>query len=221
MNTRHVLAVLAPPVAAMLARSLGRTLRTTTVGVEALAPFWTAQRPLIYVVWHGRTLMAPWIHACLREGRGARHATVLASRSEDGAIAACYAASFGIGVVRGSSSRGGATALRTLTAALRSGSDVVIVPDGPRGPSGRVQPGVVALAALSGALIVPFAFSACPARRLRTWDAFLLPAPFARAAAVFGAPLAISREADRERAVKDVQAALDETTAVADGLVRR
>ena len=54
---------------------------------------------------------------------------------------------FGLAVVRGSSSRGGAQALRALAAAVRAGEDVAVVPDGPRGPRERVQPGVVALAA--------------------------------------------------------------------------
>lgn len=221
MIARRVSITLAPPLASTLTRWLGRTLRMTTVGLDGARARWAAKQPSIYVIWHGRILMASWVNALTRRRYGAPRAIVLASRSDDGEIVARYAACFGLGVVRGSSSRGGATALRRLAGILESGDDVVIVPDGPRGPRGRVQPGVVALAALSGAAIVPFAFGASPARTLHTWDAFLVPAPFARAAAVFGAPLGISRDADRERATKDVQAALDEATALADEIVRR
>ena len=221
MNAANVLAILAPSLAATTVRMLGATLRMTITGTEALAPLWAARHPLIYTVWHGRILMTPWINERLRRSDGARPATVLASRSRDGELVARYVCRFGLSVVRGSSSWGGAVALRALAAALEGGHDVVIVPDGPRGPSGRLQPGVVALAALTHAPIVPLAFSARPARRLPTWDGFLVPAPFARAAATFGAPLAIARTADRERAMKDVQAALDEATASAERLVAR
>jgi len=61
--------------------------------------------------------------------------------------------------------------------------------------------------------------AARPARRLASWDAFLLPLPFARCALVLGEPLAIAPDCDRERAAKDIAHALDETTAAADRLV--
>src|SRR5439155_486261 len=120
--------------------------------------------------------------------------------SRDGGLVGGYVRRFGLDVVRGSSSRGGVTALRALVTAVRAGRDVALVPDGPRGPRGQLGPGVVALAGLTGAPVVPVGFAARPANRLATWDAFLVPAPFARAAVVFGAATTIARDADRERA---------------------
>ena len=134
----------------------------------------------------------------LRRTRGARLARVLASRSRDGELVARWVQRFGlVGRARLVVARR-AQALRALAAAVRAGEDVAVVPDGPRGPAERVQPGVVALAALTGAPVVPFGFSARPARRLHSWDRFMVPLPFARAAVVFGAAAAVSREADRE-----------------------
>jgi hypothetical protein len=75
---------------------------------------------------------------------------------------------------------------------------------------------VVTLAALTGAPIVPLAFAARPARRLRSWDEQLVPFPFARGVLVFGEPISVHRDADRERAAKDVERALNDTTADAD-----
>ena len=121
-------------------------------------------------------------------------------------------------MVRGSSSRGGAAAIRALVGTLGQGRDVAVVPDGPRGPCCRLQPGVVALAALTGVPVVPLALGARPARRLRSWDAFLIPAPFARCGAVFGAPVAVARAADRARAAKDLERGLLDVTAAADRL---
>jgi lysophospholipid acyltransferase (LPLAT)-like uncharacterized protein len=108
--------------------------------------------------------------------------------------------------------------VRALAAAVGRGEDVVVVPDGPRGPSRRLAPGVVGLAAMTGAPVVPLGFSASPARMLASWDRFMVPLPFARAAFVLGAPIAVSRATDREQARREIEAALDEVTAAADSL---
>ncbi|HET7340934.1 MAG TPA: DUF374 domain-containing protein, partial [Methylomirabilota bacterium] len=108
MNVPLALAI---PLGTGAVRVLGATLRLREEGVDALRPLWAAGRPLIYAVWHSRILMVPWVNARLRRTRGARAAHVLASRSRDGELAARWVARFGLPVVRGSSSRGGATAL--------------------------------------------------------------------------------------------------------------
>lgn len=213
------LAVGAPVLAALAVRMLAPTLRMTACGIDHVRPLWASGRPLIYVVWHGRVLLMPWISVGLRQRHGARRVTVLASRSRDGALAGAYVHRFGLAVVRGSSSRGGAAGLRALAGALSSGEDVALVPDGPRGPRCRLQPGAVALAALTGAPIVPLAYGARPAHRLSTWDEMLVPVPFGRCALVVGTPMTIARHADRERARTDVERALSEVTAAADRLV--
>jgi lysophospholipid acyltransferase (LPLAT)-like uncharacterized protein len=210
------LASAAPALAAAAVRGLGLTLRLTVAGTGAVAPAWRDGRSLIYALWHGQLLMAPWLAARLADLRGRRTIRVLASRSRDGELMARFAARFGLPAVRGSSSRGGAAALRALAATLRAGDDVVIAPDGPRGPRERVQPGVAALAAITGAPVVPVAFAARPAWRLRSWDAFLVPAPFARCAVVFGEPVRIARDEEREPARRRLERALAAATAAAE-----
>jgi lysophospholipid acyltransferase (LPLAT)-like uncharacterized protein len=210
---------LGPPLAAALVRLLGATLRVSVTGAEELRPHWAAGRPLVYAVWHGRILMVPWLNARVGRTHGARAVTVLVSRSRDGEIVARFIRRFGLDAVRGSSSRGGAVAARALVRRIRRGRDVAVIPDGPRGPRGQLQPGVVALAALTGAPIVPLAVAARPAWRLATWDELMIPLPFARCALVFGSPVAVARDADRERAAKDVARSLDEAAAAADRLV--
>lgn len=212
---------LAATLAAALVRLLGLTLRVRAAGVEALLPLWRSRRPLIYAVWHGRILMVPWMNARLRRRAGARLVRVLASRSRDGEIVAAFVRRFGLEAARGSSSHGGAAGLRALASTLAGGGDVAVVPDGPRGPRERLQPGVVALAALSGAPVVPLAFAARPARRLGSWDRLLVPWPFARCAVVFGEPITVARDTDRDVAGKELERALAEVTAAADRLVAR
>jgi lysophospholipid acyltransferase (LPLAT)-like uncharacterized protein len=211
--------MLGPPLAAALVRGLGLTLRVTLRGVDPLVPLWHDKRPLIYVIWHGRILMVPWLNARLRTTHGARAPRVLVSLSRDGELMARFAGQFGLDVVRGSSSRGAGAAVRALAAALDGGEDVAVVPDGPRGPREAFQPGAVALAALTGARIVPVAVAAHPARRLPTWDEFLIPLPFSRCAAVFGEAVGVPRDCDRARACLEMERTLTAVTTAADRMV--
>src|SRR5262245_2112056 len=112
----------APPSAALAVRLLAPSLSVTR-DERAVMPLWQAGTPVIYAVWHGRILLLPWLY-------GARRARVLASHSRDGDLVARYISRFGLEAVRGSSSRGGAEALRLLTRSIKQGRDVVVVPDG-------------------------------------------------------------------------------------------
>jgi lysophospholipid acyltransferase (LPLAT)-like uncharacterized protein len=185
-----------------------------------MRPLWASARPAIYAIWHGQILMVPFVTERLGRSRGTRAIHVMASRSRDGELLARVVRRFGFGAVRGSSSRAGARALRLLARRVRAGHDVAITPDGPRGPAGQAQPGVVVLADLTRAPIVPVAFAACPVWRLPSWDDFEIPGPFARGAIVFGPPLHFEGTGDRTILLKDLQAALDEATDRARRAVR-
>jgi lysophospholipid acyltransferase (LPLAT)-like uncharacterized protein len=198
-----------------LALAIGPTLGTIAVGALARTltirreegpaqPLWAKRTPVIYVVWHGRVLLLPYLY-------GARGCRVLASRSRDGELVARWASRFGLIPVRGSSTRGGGEALRLLTRVLRNGGEVVVVPDGPTGPREVLKPGVIALARLSGAPIVPLAVGAAREWRLGSWDGFRIPKPFVRCVVRFGEPMRVRSDADRaaqEAARKDVEASL-------------
>ena len=192
-----------PGLGAIAVRALAATLHVQREE-GTVAALWAARAPVIYAVWHGRILLLPYLY-----GRRGIHA--LASRSRDGEMVARWIRRFGLEPVRGSSTRGGGEALRVLTRALRGGREVVVVPDGPRGPREVLKPGVIALARLSGAPIVPAAVGASREWRLRSWDEFRIPRPFARCVVRFGEPIHVGRGADRageEAARKDVEAAL-------------
>jgi lysophospholipid acyltransferase (LPLAT)-like uncharacterized protein len=205
-----------PALGAIALRVLAATLHVRREEAT-IAPLWDARAPLIYAVWHGRLLLLPYLY-------GHRGARTLTSRSRDGELVANWIRRFGLDPVRGSSSRGGGEALRVLTRALRSGHEVVVVPDGPRGPREVLKPGVIALARLSGAPIVPVAVGASREWRLRSWDEFRIPRPFARCVVRFGEPIHVSRGARRtgeEAARKEVEAALRGLSWQVDEEVRR
>ena len=100
--------------------------------------------------------------------------------------------------MRGSSSRRGAQALIELVSVLREGKHVAITPDGPRGPRYTIQPGIISLAQLSGAPIVPAGAKISAMKELRSWDRFQVPLPFARCELSFGPPIRVPRRASAE-----------------------
>ena len=205
------------PVVALgrgLVRVLAASLRIREFSSPALEELRRAGAPVIYTVWHGRILLLPYLYG----RRYPIHA--LTSRSRDGEILSRFVQGFGIRVVRGSSSRGGAGALRSLARVIQDvGENVLIVPDGPRGPRHVAQNGAVMLARMTGAPMVPAALGAVPCRVLRSWDAFVVPHPFARAVVVFGEPIAVPRHGDRsalETKRRELEAALNDVTDAAD-----
>ncbi|RYD47715.1 MAG: DUF374 domain-containing protein [Verrucomicrobiaceae bacterium] len=145
--------------------------------------------PVIYCLWHNRifTMPAAWKKACGKH----RQAVVLTSASHDGAALARAVGVFGIGSVRGSSSRRGVAALVAMRKALRENTDVCITPDGPRGPKHVIQPGIIKLAEASGASIVPIHVEYSSCRELKTWDRFAIPAPGSKVRVIFDEALAV------------------------------
>jgi lysophospholipid acyltransferase (LPLAT)-like uncharacterized protein len=141
-----------PPIGAAVIRGLGRSMRLDSKGHEQVDELYCQGRHIILAFWHAQQLM---VQAGYRGTRG----NVLISQHQDGEIIARIIARFGHGVVRGSSTRGGALALRELIRIGRSGADLVVTPDGPKGPRQVAKLGVVQLAKATGLPIVPLAFS--------------------------------------------------------------
>lgn len=220
-----------PRTLALGARALGgylrfalRSTRWTLLGAEQLGEFVHA-RPAVFAFWHERLPLMPalWTMALevrRREAapRGRMH--VLVSRHQDGRLIGDMMRGFGLDLVHGSSAKGGeqkggAAGLRALVAVLGEGGQIVITPDGPRGPARRAAAGVAQLAALAGVPIVPCAAQSSRRRVLPTWDRMVLPLPFGRGVLVCGAPIEVARAGWAE-AVPRIEAALTEAAARAD-----
>jgi hypothetical protein len=155
----------------------------------------------IGALWHNRLLLLPFvIKRYLPQRRGA----ALISASRDGALLADLVERFNFEVVRGSSSRKGASAIRQLAEVIANGKDVVITPDGPRGPAYELGQGIIFLAQQSGAEVVPINIEYSSCWRVKSWDRFILPKPFSKVRAVFGSPHRVAststeEEFERER----------------------
>lgn len=112
--------------------------------------------------------------------------SIMISQSADGEIIADVAERSGWHTVRGSSSRGGGTALKEMIQRLNRHGLAGHIVDGPRGPAGIVKAGVIQLARAAGAVIVPFYVSADRAWYFNSWDHFFVPKPFAKVMISFG-----------------------------------
>lgn len=147
--------------------------------------------PSIYILWHNRFFCVPpaWHKLC-----GSHRRTIaLTSASKDGDMVARAMAVFGLGAIRGSSSRRAVAALVGLKRALLDGNDICITPDGPRGPRYQIQPGFIKLAQATGAPIIPIHVRFSSAWRLKTWDRFVIPKPFSHVQVTFAKSLSVPR----------------------------
>ena len=171
-----------------LLRVLCATLRVEVTGANPLAFADTRTRPYIVAVWHGRILPGLWIWR-------RRGIVIVVSENFDGEWIARILSRFGYGTARGSSSRGGARALRQLVRVSRQTPTSFTV-DGPRGPARVAQPGIVWLAKATGQPIVPFHAEAARHWTIRSWDRSQIPKPFSRVVMAMGEPLTVSADAD-------------------------
>jgi lysophospholipid acyltransferase (LPLAT)-like uncharacterized protein len=196
-------------IVAALMRVIGWTLRFKVEDrARLLDP--SFKEPLIWTFWHNRMFAVPLLRL-----KRTRHRTgaALTSGSRDGAIVAAVMKAFGQKAVRGSSSRRGAAAVRELAGTLEAGEDVAVSPDGPRGPRYTVGPGVVFLAQQTGAAILPIHVEYSRAVRLKSWDRFMVPWPFAEVRIICGELIYVTPEEDAEAVRGEIERMLQPETA--------
>jgi lysophospholipid acyltransferase (LPLAT)-like uncharacterized protein len=178
----RLLLSIAPVLAAGVIRFLYWSVRTEIIGREHPQRFWDKRESMVFSFWHDQLLLMPMAYS----GPGAQ---ILISSSKDGELIARTIKYLGYDAVRGSSSRGGRSAFRELLNLSRQPVDIVVTPDGPRGPRHQIKDGILQLARLGGRAIVPVAFVCSKGHRFSSWDRFLLPYPFGRGVFVYGEPV--------------------------------
>ena len=172
----------------VVATAILSTCRIRFVGRDRVEALQRAGRTWVFVAWHETT------GASVALERGKRLA-MMASDSRDGEYIARGIELLGNIPVRGSSSKGGAKAVKAMTKWLRSGHSAAVTPDGPRGPPRVAQPGVLWIGALSGAPLVPYHVVATREWVLeKTWDRHRFPKPFATVYVAIGEPFVVDRQ---------------------------
>lgn len=181
-------------VGVRLYRLSARTWRVQIQGAKHLEAAKGKRGGYFMSLWHGKMLIGMPFHC----GRGYQ---ILVSASGDGDISEHLLKSFGYGVIRGSSSKGGARALREMLSALHKGEVLVLTPDGPRGPTHSMNPGLAFMARATGHGMVPCGFAVEKAWFAKSWDRMALPKPWTRVAFHYEEPVFVARDADEEEQV--------------------
>jgi len=163
---------------------LGRTLRYQ-IDDRAGIVGQPVRQNYIGALWHNRLLIFPLV---LRRFFSNRHGAALISASRDGDLLSDAIHRFDYDVVRGSSSKLGASGLLQLSEVLAAGRDVVITPDGPRGPAYELGPGLIFLAQKTGAPVLPINMEYSSCWRVKSWDRFIIPRPFSKVRVIIGRP---------------------------------
>ncbi|MDA3048817.1 MULTISPECIES: lysophospholipid acyltransferase family protein [unclassified Campylobacter] len=148
----------------------------------------------VVVFWHGRLAMMPfaYLRYWKRYYGEKRKVKVIISDHKDGEIITRVISHFGIGAIRGSSSKGAVRALMNAFSEIKNGVDVIITPDGPRGPRHSVADGAVTIAQKKNLKIYALNYEASRFWEFRSWDKMVLPKPFSRINYSLSEPLDIA-----------------------------
>lgn len=169
----------------------------------------------IYSIWHENLLIpaARFGHPDL---------AVLISRHADGQLLGTLIERMGMGMVLGSTNRGGIEAVRSIVKGTAGRRHLAVTPDGPRGPRRVVQPGMIYAASRTGMQIVPVGVACARHWRVRSWDRFMIPKPGSKACLVFAEPISVPNKlsmAELEPYQALVQAEMERMTTMAESWI--
>lgn len=185
---------------------IGKTIRFETVGWENFEAIENAGKIPIYTFWHNRIFSGTYFFRN-------RKIVVITSQSFDGEYIARFIQRFGYGAVRGSSTRGGASALVEMIRLMRKGLPMAFTIDGPKGPRYVAKIGACLLAKKTGNPLMPFVVETEKYWEIKSWDRLQIPKPFTRARVIIAPPIYVSAEVDDdelENKRTELQNALDE-----------
>jgi len=187
---------IAAPLVTGLMRLWWRSCRiVNVVGGENLDAALALNPSFLPVYWHQHHLFCVQFLLAQQQQRPLRTGFLI-SPSRDGELGAMIIQRLGGQVIRGSSTRTGALAMKEYFQALmREQVSPVLNPDGPRGPRFKCKPGAILLAQMSGRPLVPLAYAASRASLVH-WDKFVLPWPGSRIAIAVGEPCVVPRGTD-------------------------
>mgnify|MGYP001215990065 CR=1 FL=1 len=168
------------------------TSRKVFLGKETVSTLIQDNKPFIFGIWHCNVYMSPILY------RG-MDVYVLISKSKDGDLIDRVVKAFKNRSIRGSTSRGGTSALKAMIRVARQNSRLAFTPDGPRGPAFEVQQGIIAAASACGIPIVPAHYESTRQKVAKSWDSHRVPLPFGTIVNSFGDPIVIPRELSDEQ----------------------
>lgn len=180
-----------------------------------LLDFLNGGKPFLMTWWHQDMLFN---YSFITRWIPARRFISMTSRSEDGEIAGYLLIKYKFKLVRGSSSRGGSSALGGMIEELSRGeASGILVADGPRPPAREAKIGIVALARETGLPIIAMRSWADRQWIFRkSWPKLAFVLPFAAVRILSSGPITVPREAGKETLEKYRKRVEDELNRLAD-----
>lgn len=184
---------LGPYLVRFLLGIIWRSCKVTAIqGENYLTPLISSNTPFIPAYWHQHQIYGAYLMRRLKK-QGA-NIGFLVSASSDGDMAAKIPESWGMTVIRGSSTHTGARALRDLyQIVMKDKVSPVNTSDGPKGPPHVFKHGAILLAQLTQAKLVPITFAASSYWEARSWDKLVVPKPFSKIVICIGEPVTIDK----------------------------
>ena len=177
----------------LLVKALSATYRVRLYHPENEKDILDQHHSLIYASWHQRFFPGITFFSSRKP------IAIMISQSRDGEMVARVVDILGWRSVRGSSTRGGVAALKKLKDLARDGYKIGHIVDGPKGPFGKIKPGLLRIAQVAGKPIVPTIVSAQTKWVFNSWDRFMVPKPFSRVIIRFGEAIEVPADLDSER----------------------
>jgi len=131
----------------------------------------------VCVCWHGELFMSPQAYRKIHKKHAA---SAIVSSHFDGSLIASTLNRFGIRPLRGSSRKGAQRVLLQAFKSIKNGEEVLITPDGPKGPRHHMSDGAIGIALKSKLPIFIMNYTAENFWQLKSWDQFVIPKPFTK-----------------------------------------
>ena len=169
---RGVGKVVAPPIIYLMMRFIWFT---TSKKFHYITPIGDEQH--VCVCWHNELLMSPQAYRKIHK----KHpASAIISSHFDGSLIASTLNMLGIKPLRGSTKRGATQVLLQAFKSIKKGEEVLITPDGPRGPRHSMSDGAIGIALKSKLPLFLMNYTADSYWQLGSWDRFVIPKPFTK-----------------------------------------
>ncbi len=209
LNIRFMREVLLPNLAYLIIKILSSSLNIKYINREKVEESIKAGDKIIFAFWHQRQFFLVNPHSGFR-------LALMTSLSKDGELQTAILSKFGYRCIRGSSSKGGVSALKAMVRIVREGYNVALAVDGPKGPIYEVKDGILFLAKMTKAVIIPVSASSKSFVFKKAWDRYMLPIPFSKAVIIYGEPITISEKDEISVKREEVKRSLDYLTLTAD-----
>lgn len=207
---KNVLPYMAYSIISMITKSM----KIKYINKEIVDEFLNKKQKIAFVFWHGRQFLLVWTHRMIKM-------VLMTSLSKDGEIQTQIMEKFGYKCVRGSSSKGGVSALKGIVREMNQNNyNTAIAVDGPRGPLYEVKDGILFIARFTSSVIIPVSSSAYPRKIFeKAWDKYLLPFPFSKGIIVYGNPIYVGKNDDFGIKKIEIKKELNRITEIADKMM--